>query len=101
MSSALVGCPDIEDLFVSPEHRSLGIGAALLGRVEELARQKKYAQIGLGVAIENLRARSLYMRNGYVDSDLGEYDTGGIYIGKDGREKTWRETCHYLVKPLA
>ena len=101
MRSSLVRCPDIEDLFVSPEHRSLGVGTALLGRVEQLARQKRYAQIGLGVAIENLRARSLYMRNGYVDSGLGEYETGGIYIGKDGREKTWRETCDYLVKYLA
>ena len=93
-------CPDIEDLFVSPDYRSKGIGSQLLDFAESLARRERYSRIGLGVGIDNPQARSLYEHRGYRDSGLGEYVTGGRYIDRDGREESWEEICNYLIKQL-
>ncbi len=100
MSSELDGCPDIEDLFVVPQHRSRGVGAELLGHAEILVAQDGYRHMGLAVAIDNPRARSLYERKGYVDTGLGEHRTSWTYLDSDGLERQAREVCHYLVKPL-
>ena len=100
MSSELDGCPDIEDLFVVPEHRSRGIGSELLSHAEILAAQNGYRQIGLAVAIDNPRAMSLYERRGYVDAGFGEHRTSWAYLDADGLERQAIEVCHYLVKPL-
>lgn len=100
MSSELDGCPEFEDLFVVPHHRSRGMGSELLGRAEILAARKGYRQIGLAVAIDNHRARSLYERRGYVDAGSGEHRTSWTYLDADGLERQAREACHYLVKPL-
>ena len=100
MSSHLTNCPDLEDLIVSPECRSMGVGTALLEHAEELALQNGYSQIGLGVEVENDRARSLYELLRYVDSDLGAYVTSGSYLDREGVERPWQETCNYLVKQL-
>ncbi len=99
-ASALVDCPDLEDLRVSPTCRGQGIGSRLLAAAEELARQRGHAQVGLGVAVSDLRVRALYERLGYRDAGLGEYVEGGRYLDRDGREQTWEETCIYLVKLL-
>ena len=99
-ASELGRCPDVEDLFVSPDYRSKGIGSMLLDFAESLASQQGYSRIGLGVSIDNPRARSLYERRRYRDSGLGEYATGGCYIDKDGQEQSWEEICNYLIKQL-
>ena len=99
-ASKMDGCPDIEDLFVSPDYRSRGTGSCLLEQAESLVTQRGYCRIGLGVAIDNPRARSLYERSGYVDTGSGEYRTGGSYTDKDGQEKFWEEICRYLIKLL-
>lgn len=94
------GCPNVEDLFVSPSHRSRGIGSRLLGHAEKLAIQMGYSQIGLGVSVDNPRARSLYDLRGYRDAAFGEYRTSGRYSDRDGREQQWEEICKYMVKRL-
>ena len=94
----LRGCPDIEDLFVSPEHRSRGIGSQLLDAAESLAVGKGYSRIGLGVSINNPRARSLYGHRGYEGSEFGEYREAGRYVDRDGRERSWEDVCNYLIK---
>lgn len=101
MASQLRGCPDIEDLFVLPEYRSRGIGSQLLAALEGLAKRFGYSRVGLGVAVDNSRARALYERRGYVDSGLGEYPHYVFYVDDLGRPHSRIETCVYLIKTLS
>lgn len=100
MASQLRDCPDIEDMFVLPEYRSRGIGSQLLAALERLARQFGYFRVGLGVAINNVRAWDLYRRQGYQDSGFGEYPHYTTYIDDQGRMRSRIETCIYLIKEL-
>ena len=100
MASHLKRCPELSDLFVVPEYLSRGIGAQLMEAVESLVRRQGYSQVGLGVAIDNPRARSLYERRGYGDSGLGEYSIRWTLLDEDGQERRMEEVCVYLVKPL-
>ncbi len=60
--------PYLCNLCVSPELRSQGIGRALVRLVEAIARDKwGYSHIYLHVDPENVAARTLYEREGYVD----------------------------------
>ena len=100
MAARLERCPDVEDLFVHPDHRSRGIGARLLDHAESLAREREFPRIGLGVAVDNPRARILYERLGYEDTGFGEYIDRWQYTDRDGQKRWWEETCNYLVKDL-
>lgn len=100
MASDIKDCPDLEDLFVIPDYRSRGIGTRLLECAEQAALEKGYGRIGLGVSVDNPRARSLYLRLGYRETGTGRYETGGIYVDRDGSEKSWKEVCVYLTKQL-
>lgn len=55
----------ISQIFVVPEFRDCGIGAALLGHAERCARQQGYNRCALHTLISN-PARRLYERHGYV-----------------------------------
>jgi len=99
--AALVGCPWIVDLLVHPDHRSLGVGSALLRECESAARTHGARQIGLGVAIENTGARTLYARLGYRDAGLGEQLMAGSWQDDSGVTHTWEDYVTYLLKPLA
>jgi ribosomal protein S18 acetylase RimI-like enzyme len=57
-------------MWVAPETRGQGIGAALIDAVEAWARAAGYASIGLGVTTANTPAIRLYAGAGYVD--IGE-----------------------------
>ena len=98
--SQLDDCPNLEDLFVAPDYRSRGVGAQLLEASEALAKRRGYSRIGLGVAVDNPPARLLYEWQGYEDAGFGDYTTGGLYIEREGQEKTWEEVCNYLIKQL-
>lgn len=100
MASQLADCPDIEDLWVRPDLRSRGIGSLLLGTAEDLARQRGFSQVGLGVGIDNLRALALYQRRGYQDSGLGDFLHAVYYRDDQGRQRVRWETCTYLIKRL-
>lgn len=93
-------CAHVEDLFVMPEHRSLGVGSQILEYAEGLAAERAFERIGLAVGVDNVRARALYERRGYVDMGFGEFEIGGAYQDAQGRERRWREVCEYLVKRL-
>lgn len=64
------GAAGLFGMWVAPEARRAGIGAALIGSVEDWARTASYARIGLGVTMTNAAAIRLYERNGFVD--IGE-----------------------------
>jgi len=85
-------CPDIQDLFIKPEHRNQGYGTHLLHEAERLARERDYTQIGLAVnPDENRPALRLYKRLGYhhdggekyLDGVYGEYEDWVIDLKKD------------------
>ena len=100
MASQLLSCPEIEDLFVVPKYRRMGVGSLMLDHAESLALQRGYIQIGLGVDIDNPRARRLYERRGYKDAGYGEYTTSWSYLDRDGQEQRATEIGNYLVKRL-
>ena len=100
MRSQLLHCPNLEDLFVVPQHRSKGVGSRLLQEAEARVQQEDYSHIGLGVAVDNPGARRLYQHQGYDDAGFGEYTSGGSYINREGKEQTWEENCFYLLKPI-
>ncbi len=100
IASRLAGCPDLEDLYVRPDLRSVGIGSTLLSRAEDWARSRGYSCIGLGVGIDNVRARKLYKSCGYRDSGFGRYPHKVHYHDGKGRHRTRIEVCEYLIKPL-
>lgn len=56
----------LEELYILEEYRSRGLGREFFAFAEEYARQNGYARIRLEVEEENVRARSLYERLGYV-----------------------------------
>ena len=93
-------CAHLEDLFVMPELRSLGIGSRILRHAERLAAERAFTRIGLAVGIDNPRARMLYERLGYVDAGFGVFEIGGSYMDIHGNQRRWREVCEYLVKGL-
>jgi GNAT superfamily N-acetyltransferase len=100
MRSHLLDCPDLEDLFVVPGLRSMGVGSRLLDAAECLARDRGFDRIGMSVDVANVRAREPYERDGYRGAGLGTFVLRGTGVDRDGAERAWAETCVYLVKPL-
>jgi ribosomal protein S18 acetylase RimI-like enzyme len=100
MHSRLIGCADVEDLFVVPGLRSSGIGSRLLDAAERLAGERGRGRIGMSVDVANVRARGLYERRGYRDAGLGTFVLRATWVDRDGSERVSAKTCTYLVKPL-
>lgn len=57
---------EIRVLSVDEEHRSAGIGAALVAKAEEWARQRRLQKVRVRSNIKRDRARVFYERLGYV-----------------------------------
>jgi [ribosomal protein S18]-alanine N-acetyltransferase len=81
---AMAGVDELHllNITVTPDHQGRGHGTRLLGRVEELARHYRLAQLLLEVRGSNDRARGLYLRRGFVDVGLRR----GYYPAAAGRE---------------
>ncbi len=92
-------CPYLQDLYVTPQRRSRGVGTQLLAAAEAHLRAAGYARLGLSVAADNAPARKLYARLGYRDCGVGEYSTGGPPPAPAG-SPGWFDTSYYLVKEL-
>jgi ribosomal protein S18 acetylase RimI-like enzyme len=65
-----LGVPEIQDVYVEPEHRRRGIASALSRGVERAAVRRGHDRISLGVGIANESARRLYERLGYRDAGV-------------------------------
>jgi len=71
---------EVEQVYVSTDHRGTGVAGVLMGEAERLVRDGGYASAWLAVVAGNARARRFYERSGW--SDGGEF----VYAasGKDG-----------------
>lgn len=65
---------ELLSLWVSPEHRGLGVGDALVDAVLDWARDRQFARVSLAVRTANRHATALYERHGF--RDLGAIEAG-------------------------
>jgi GNAT superfamily N-acetyltransferase len=95
-----LGLPEIQDVFVLPQHRRRGIASRLTRAAEDEARAEGWDRISLSVSRDgNPQARRLYDKLGYVDAGaepvrvLGTIMLRGLPIDVD-------DTLVYLVRGL-
>ena len=62
----------VDDVYVTPEYRSLGVGHALLENVRSWAHDKGASGISLQVAAANERGRRFYERLGFREVSVYE-----------------------------
>lgn len=93
-------CPELNGLEVwPPELRSQGIGTTLIVAAEDLARQRGYHRIGLGVTDDNPRAAALYLRLGYQETGRHYLDRYQ-YTDSNGTRHDVADPARFLVKHL-
>ncbi len=68
------GTAELKRMFVTPSARGRGLGASLLGRLEDEARRAGVGVIRLETGVQQPEAIGLYRRFGYVDrGPFGRY----------------------------
>lgn len=100
VASNLSDCPHLEDLLVQEQHRSKGIGTALLNSAEHIVSGRGYKRIGLGVGTDNPNAKKLYERMGYAETTFGAFYSCWVEVDEHGQSKEYREEVVYLIKSL-
>ena len=84
---------EVEQVYVSADHRGSGIAGALLAEAERQVRAGGHRQAWLAVVAGNARARRFYERNGWVDE--GGFDYEAATAGG-----TIRVPCRRYTKPV-
>lgn len=92
-------CPDMENLAVIESERGKGIGTQMISFVENLCREKGYKRVGLGVALDNKRARKLYERLGYHQT-IEPFTISFSWKNENGCVVQLTEEVAYLTKNL-
>jgi ribosomal protein S18 acetylase RimI-like enzyme len=69
----MVVADELEQMYVSSDHRGSGVAATLLAEAERLVRRQGFEQSWLAVVAGNSRARRFYERNGWTDEGLFEH----------------------------
>ena len=62
----------VDDVFIEPDHRNLGMGRALLRSVEAWAKERGASGVSLQVAAANARARKFYEELGFREISVYE-----------------------------
>lgn len=62
----------VDDVYVTPEYRSRGIGKAFIERVKDWSREKGASGVSLQVAAANERGRSFYQDLGFREVSVYE-----------------------------
>ena len=91
--------PELQDVYVAPERRRQGIGAALTAAAEREAAHRGFDRLMVAVATDNTDARRLYERAGYVDAGFAPQRVHGS-ITIRGKPVFVDATLLYLVKRL-
>jgi GNAT superfamily N-acetyltransferase len=100
-SGTHLGLPEIQDVFVLPEKRRLGIATQLTHAAEDEARARGWNRISLSVSQEgNAAAKHLYEKLGYVDAGADPVRVSGQIMLR-GRPFDVDDTLVYLAKDLA
>jgi predicted GNAT family acetyltransferase len=95
-----LGLPEIQDVYVSPDHRQQGIATLLTAAAEDAARAQGCARMSLSVSAEgNPAAKRLYERLGYRDAGVDPVRVLGV-ITLRGEPFEVDDTLVYLQKPL-
>ena len=94
-----LGVPEIQDVYVLPEHRRRGVASALNAAVERLAAERGHDRISLSYGIDNLAARRVYARLGYEDAGISPHRMQET-ITIRGEPVEIDDTLIYLVKQL-
>ncbi len=79
-----LGFPEIQDLNVVSDYRRRGIGQTLIEFCEDVAAQKGYDTMGIGVGLDRSfgAAQRLYVRLGYMPDGNGvTYDRKPVAVG--------------------
>lgn len=63
---------ELQRLYIAEEYHGTGVGGALVRYVEQLARERGFATMWLGVWEENIKAQMVYERLGF--KRIGEHD---------------------------
>jgi predicted GNAT family acetyltransferase len=94
-----LGVPEIQDVFVTPEHRRRGVASELTATAEREAVARGHLRISLSYGIANEAARRFYQGMGYRDAGLEpERVTGTVLVR--GRRVPVDDTLIHLVKNL-
>lgn len=64
---------EVEQVYVSAEHRGKGIADLLMDEAETQVRENGYTRAWLAVVAGNARARRFYERSGWSDDGLFDY----------------------------
>lgn len=84
---------EVEQVYVSRDHRGSGIAGVLLTEAEQQVKANGHAEAWLAVATGNARARRFYERSGWTDAGAFDYpattDSGPIPV-----------PCHRYTKPV-
>lgn len=69
----------LDELYVVPERRSQGLGAALLIATEDHARSRGAEELEVGVDVGDTGARRFYERHGYATTGPGQSELALFY----------------------
>jgi GNAT superfamily N-acetyltransferase len=84
---------EVEQVYVSAQHRGSGVAGQLLAEAERLVAAGGHRRAWLAVVAGNARARRFYQRCGWADDGLFDY-AAAIAGG------TMAVPCHRYVKPV-
>ena len=99
-SGTHLGLPEIQDVFVLPDHRRRGIASQLTEAAENEARRRGSDRISLSVSQEqNPAAKLLYEKLGYVDAGVEPVRVLGQIMLR-GKPFDVDDTLVYLTKKL-
>jgi GNAT superfamily N-acetyltransferase len=89
----MVAGDEVEQVYVSADHRGSGVAGLLLAEAERLVAAGGHRRAWLAVAAGNARARRFYERSGWTDE--GPFDYAAAIPGG-----TLPVPCHRYVKPV-
>jgi ribosomal protein S18 acetylase RimI-like enzyme len=64
-------CAELQNMGVSPDYRSQGIGSMLVQKCLEWAKTQGYKKVYVSAYFGNTEAIKFYKKNGFVEIDLG------------------------------